>query len=246
MNTERTEYVAFGTTRIGYRLRRSDRRRTIAVSVHPDAGVVVTAPKGLRRDRIAAEVRRKAAWIVKQLEWLRRHHRTRPRHFVSGETLLYLGRQYQLRVLTAATVERPVLRFVRGTFRVEFPAGMNQMHRAQRTRRMLIRWYRQHALACVGTACQSMAFRLGVGVASVRVLDMKTRWGSGGPDGQLRFNWRLAMAPRHLIEYAVAHELCHIVHNRHSVEFWRLLSQVLPDWQQRQEELAHSGCLFDL
>lgn len=40
----------------------------MAVVVDPLEGVVLRVPQGLERDRIAAVVRRKGAWIV---EWLR-------------------------------------------------------------------------------------------------------------------------------------------------------------------------------
>lgn len=245
MSTARTEHVQFGTTRIEYRIRRSARRRTIAIAVHPGAGIVVTAPKGVRRNQISTAVQRKARWIVKQQDWLRRHHPRRPRRFVSGETLLYLGRQYQLRVVTVAAAKHPLLRLTRGTFRVELPAG-RQTGREHWTRGLLVRWYRHHALEHVRVACLAMGLKLGVGVTSVRVLDMKTRWGSGGSDGQLRFNWRIIMAPRALMEYVIAHEVCHVVCNRHSPEFWRLLKRAVPGAEDLRQSLANMGPLFDL
>jgi hypothetical protein len=36
--------VQFGTTALSYRLRRTQRRKTVSISVDPDAGIVVTAP----------------------------------------------------------------------------------------------------------------------------------------------------------------------------------------------------------
>lgn len=83
-------------------------------------------------------------------------------------------------------------------------------------------------------------------VSAVEVREMKTRWGSGGENGKVRFNWRIVMAPKRLLEYVVAHELCHIKHHDHSREFWRLLSRVMPDFDQRRDELERLGPTLDV
>jgi predicted metal-dependent hydrolase len=237
--------LTFGGTRIVYQIQRSQRRRTLAITVNPDATVVVMAPKGERAVRIAAEMQRKAAWIVKQQDWIHRHHPKRPRQFVSGETFLYLGRQYHLRIAREAKANRSTILQSRGSFWIQLPSASTADDGVPATRRLLVRWYRQHAQEYLNVCATDLARKLGVMFASVRPLDMKTRWGSGGPNGHLRFNWRIIMAPRRLVEYVVAHELCHIVHNQHSPEFWRLLGRILPDYEQLRQQLAEFGPSYD-
>jgi len=53
------------------------------------------------------------------------------------------------------------------------------------------------------------------------------------------------MAPRALVEYVVAHELCHLRHSVHSPAFWRSLSQLMPDYEDRRQRLAILGPTFD-
>ncbi len=241
-----TASLMFGGTKIVYQVRRSSRRQTLAITVNPDASVMVSAPKGERKVRIAAEVQRKAAWIVKQQDWIQRHHPRRPREFVSGETFLYLGRQYHLRIVRDASAKHSKILLSRGCFWVHLPPALTDDEGVVVTRRLLTRWYRQHAMEHLDVLARDFARKLGVAFASVRALDMKTRWGSGGPNGHLRFNWRVIMAPRRLVAYVVAHELCHIVHSRHSPEFWRLLGRVMPDYEQRRQQLATFGPSYDL
>ena len=47
----------------------------------------------------------------------------------------------------------------------------------------------------------------------------------------------LVRAPRPCIEYVVTRELCHIEHRDHDARFFRLLGQVMPDWEQRKQRL---------
>src|SRR5207249_3149454 len=93
--TERSE-VKFGGIRIAYGVRRSPRRTTVSIVVDPNEGVVVRAPARTPMERLDRVVHAKARWIVERLNG-RATHRPTPREFVSGESFLYLGRQYRLR-----------------------------------------------------------------------------------------------------------------------------------------------------
>lgn len=54
------------------------------------------------------------------------------------------------------------------------------------------------------------------------------------------------MAPSSILDYIVVHEMCHMVHKDHSVEFWKLVKQMLPDYEQRKEWLRKNGIKYDL
>lgn len=66
---------------------------------------------------------------------------------------------------------------------------------------------------------------------------MKSRWGSLSSRGYINLNLELIKTPLPCIEYVVLHELCHLEHMNHGPGFRRLLSQCLPDWQQRRQQL---------
>jgi len=57
------------------------------------------------------------------------------------------------------------------------------------------------------------------------------------PSFGLLLNRRLIEAPIASIDYVITHELCHIAEPQHGSTFFRILNQVLPDWQTRKESL---------
>jgi len=237
-----TDSIDFGGTRIDYSIRRTNRRKTIAITVSPDKLVTVAAPKGTRRTLVAKKVQQKAEWIVRQQERLRRNGRQSTKTFVSGESINYLGRQYQLKVVLRSTAPHvPQASMSRGRLVVPVARRWGAKRRRVAVRAALAAWFREHAVVQIQTAVDRFSTRLGVTVASVEVREMKTRWGSGGTDGRLRFNWRIVMARKRQLEYVVAHELCHVRYHDHSREFWRLLSRVMPDYEQRRQELERMG-----
>ncbi|MFN8916155.1 MAG: YgjP-like metallopeptidase domain-containing protein, partial [Burkholderiales bacterium] len=72
------------------------------------------------------------------------------------------------------------------------------------------------------------------------VREMRSRWGSLSPGGQMTLNSRLVQAPRPCIEYVIVHELCHITHRDHDAGFYSMLRQIMPDWQTRKHRLEQS------
>src|SRR5579883_2904301 len=132
---ERAE-ILFGRSRISYVVRRSARRSTVSISIDPDVGVLLAAPAHANGERLEQLVRAKAPWILAHMKG--RAELPAARQFVSGETFLYLGRQYRLRVARSAGVGGVGLRGA--WLSVDSHSGGN-------IRDLLVTWYRQHAEA---------------------------------------------------------------------------------------------------
>jgi predicted metal-dependent hydrolase len=54
------------------------------------------------------------------------------------------------------------------------------------------------------------------------------------------------MAPVHIIDYVVVHELVHLQHKNHSKRFWAKVRTILPDFRQRIDWLEENGYLLNL
>src|ERR1035437_370566 len=123
--------------KIVFRLRRSS-RRTLAITVQPDLGVVVTAPHKTALGNVLARVRKRAGWIKRQQRYFSEFlPQTPPRRYVSGETHRYLGRQYRLKGVGAAAEVKMRGRFIS----VHTPSKAD----TARVRELVEGWYLAHA-----------------------------------------------------------------------------------------------------
>jgi hypothetical protein len=243
---DRGEYL-FGSTRIVYAIERSSRRRTLSVVIDRDAGVLVKAPSGLATKVVQAAVGKKAGWIVQRLATLQEGNtHVTPREFVGGENHWLLGLQYRLRIVEDARCRRGHGR-VDGRFvRVEIPMGVAPNMRRDVIRSALLTWYRDVARQRLPERAAVYADRLGMAVPPILVCDQEKRWGSCTRTGKVRLNWRLIMAPLALVDYVVAHEVCHLLRPDHSPGFWKLLGSVMPDYEERRERLRVEGVRYQV
>lgn len=82
---------------------------------------------------------------------------------------------------------------------------------------------------------------MGVTYGRISIREQKTRWGSCSSDGNLNFNWRLIFAPEEVLNYIVIHELAHRKEMNHSPAFYKIVSDVMPDYKNQQKWLRENG-----
>lgn len=88
------------------------------------------------------------------------------------------------------------------------------------------RFLRAEARSRLSSATADAARRAGVSVTSVAVGDASSRWGSCSSSGAIRYNWRLILAPPHLLDWVVAHEVAHRRHMDHGPAFRALEAEL--------------------
>ena len=212
------------------------RRRTLALMVEPDGKLIVRAPMRAGENAIREFIKEKEKWIRSKQEQARaRYMRFVPKQYVSGEEFLYLGDHYRLEI---GDTERPALAFD-GGFRLARTAG-------PRAAAVFERWYRKRALRVMSERVEWYAAKHGFDYRQVRITGARRQWGSCGAQGNLRFAWRLVMAPMQIIDYVVLHELVHLQHKNHSKRFWAKVKSILPDFRQRIDWLEENGYLLNL
>lgn len=238
--------VRFGDTPIRFRVERSPRRRTVGLLVDAEDGLLVKAPEDADNATLSALVLKKGAWVLERQRRFAELPPKRPtREFVSGEALRYLGRQYRLRVRTEGD-SPTVVRAQGGVLLTQVASGLSAEAQATRVKEGLERWYRARAEALLPERVQRYARRLGIPSPPVLIRGPEKRWGSCSPAGELRFNWRLMMGPMSLVDYVVAHELCHLSVPDHSPSFYRRLHALMPDHAAREARLRLEGRDFTL
>jgi predicted metal-dependent hydrolase len=211
-------------------------RKTLNITVERDRKIIVRAPEHLTLDKIEKIVQSKKQWIKEKLNHAQKYPAIpETKEFISGETLMYLGKNYQLLVVDEE---------IEG---IEF----NQRFRISRTNQananaLFKKWYLTKALEKIEPLAKEYAKSLGVEYNECKTSEMKYRWGSCTPNNNIIFNWRIIKAPMYVVNYLVAHELVHLIENNHTPRFWTILSIQVPNYQKAKDWLKKNGQLLEV
>lgn len=195
--------------------RRNSRAKRIVLRLTREAaGVVVTLPRNVNAARAQAFVDKSLPWISKHLQ-----QRSPPTVFSPGSVIPLRGIPHEVRstggrrgVITVDPVARHIL--VPG----------DPLHLGRR----LQDWLKAQAKADLTEASLRYAKAMEANFKRISVREQKSRWGSCSASGDLSYNWRLILAPGHILDYVVAHEVAHRRHMNHGPKFWRLVLQHCP------------------
>ncbi len=207
------------------------KRKTIGLYIQRDGRLIVRAPRQASRILIEAFVQEKEAWIrEKQAIARQMAAQNQPRQFMDGETFLFLGEAYSLRIVESQA--KPLV----------FNAGFHLRRDAQpRAAALVEAWYRGQARQVITERVVWYAKQHGFHYKKIRISGARTRWGSSSTTGTLSFTWRLVMAPLEMIDYVVLHELAHTRVRNHSPAYWAALRELMPDYKIRQAWFHKNG-----
>ena len=226
---EKPKILRFGDREVEIWLRRNLRSRRVILSLEAAEGAFrLTLPRGTSVAEGLEFAAQKRRWMLARLDEL-------PARvpFSPGATVPFLGVPHLI-------VHHPSAR--RGVWRENgaiYASGFAE-HVARRVRDHL----KSEARAILLPRTHDKARRIDRPVAHVGLRDPRTRWGSCSSDGTISLSWRLILAPEDVLDYVVAHEVAHLVHQDHGRAFWRLVADLTPGVAGPQRWLkAHGAAL---
>jgi hypothetical protein len=205
-------------------LRTSARARRLRLVVSPRRPPELVVPARTPRAAVDDFLAERTEWLERSLAWAER--------VAARPKALDLARPR-----TAWLAGEPVPVVVRPGARADFD-GMRVVVSGAAA---LERWYRRGARAALEESIARQGAEADLVPSALSVRDQRTRWGSCSARGDLSFSWRLALAPPEVLDYVVAHELCHLRRRDHSRAFWRLVAELRPTWKEEERWLREHG-----
>lgn len=220
---------------IAFEVRRSIRRKRISVGLDTTEGAFyIAAPMRLSSSEINRTLLPQIDGLIKRIK--KNEHRITPPHkYENGEKFFFKGVEYPLKRVISNKGEP--LRLEEGTFYMtECTSGCE--------RKTFEAWYKRALYVEIHELLPQWTKKIKVNPISVNIKTVKSIWGSCSVKGSLTFSTRLALVKPELLEYVVAHELCHIRYMDHSADFWKELAGYINDCRERRKRLRESEYLY--
>lgn len=223
---------AVSTTAFDYQIVRT-KRKTVAIHVRNGA-VEVRAPLRVSKHWINEFVVSKSNWVLKKLK-------EKPQASImiaDGTIINFLGAPITISVLTAskksAGVENHQL--------VLHVKENNPTH----IKTLFIEWLKSQAADYMVPRATTIAQQLNLAhkLQGFRFRITRRTWGHCSSKGMIQFNPLVMLANPDVIDYLIAHEVCHLVHMNHSPRYWALVASICSHYKSSQKLLkALEPCL---
>lgn len=211
-------------------------RRSLGLTITPEMEIIFHLPFKASTEDFIAFTERKKRWISKQLLFFEQYQpRTPERKYISGESHLFLGREYRLRLITAEYWKITLSRYYINIY------TPNKNHTRAISSR-LSSFYRLEAIKIFNKRSQVLEkehrLKLGYWINLAGVRKMKAKWGVyDQATKSYILNSDLVKAPLICIDYVILHEVVHSKCLDHNSNFFTMMNKLMPDWKAWKEKL---------
>ncbi|NDD74079.1 MAG: M48 family peptidase [Gammaproteobacteria bacterium] len=216
---------------VGWDVRRSARARRLAIRVHPDGRVEIVVPAHASASVVQSFVARHRNWIERKLAERRGHAPTDETFPPRVLQLAAFEESWPIELEPTLGATRP-LSFDGRVLRVAEAATPANL------RRHLLRWLLEHVRDGFAVRLETLARESSLKHASLQVRRQRTRWGSCSRRGAISLNVCGVFQRPPVLRYLMLHELVHLRHMNHSVDYWRAVEDLCPDWRALDRELT--------
>jgi len=228
------------------------RRRTLGISVR--RGIVeVRAPLKAPNYWINNCLEEKRSWITKQVS-LQKLQLQDIYRITDGAILPLLSNTLSIRIgnhsrLSGNVVKRANITIDDSILWIDIPpnnldeAGLSaEQLQEEKATQIFLKWIKTQAESYMSEATQTLAKQMNLDkLNKITYRRTTSKWGHCTSEGNIQYNPLLMLAPQFVVDYIIAHEVCHLRHANHSKQFWNLVDEVYPQRNHAENWLKQHG-----
>lgn len=231
------------------RIRRRARRRTIAITVKQTGEISVAVAKGASLSQIREFLVSQSDWLQTQVAKFAQHRSQFPSPELRDLDLVpFRGKDLSL-VYQAVDRRTISLRWSENQLLFQIPSYLWQNFEPKDPHPEFLgplsRWYEAEARHWLTPRIEHWSHQMGVKPTSLSFRAQRTRWGSCSHRGHISLNWRMIVAPDHVTDYVLIHELAHLRHYDHSSRFWDFVAEFCPEFNAARNWLKENQLRAD-
>jgi len=230
-----------------YRLIRS-KRRSLSISVSRGE-VVVRAPMRAPLYWINDVVKEKASWINQQIG-IEKKQLEEIYRIIDGAIINIIGSQLAIELSPVKTMranQKPIVRETEKTLTIEYSTAHKANSSANSAEywstQAFFDWVKLKANNYMSAHTLQFAKQVGLNHLLEKIIYRRTRskWGHCTSKGEIQYNPLIMLAPKWVVDYIIAHEVCHLQHRNHSKRYWQLVEKTYPEYKRAEKWLAEYG-----
>ena len=229
------EIIDIGNVDLEIQVERTNRKRTISLQVKNNK-LIIKTPRSVSKENLVDLIKRKQLWIRQRAIMNFEEQNLKNREFIDNDKFYFRGEEYRLSLILG----RKEAVKIEGDLLLVSYVDDKSIDRGT-IKRSLEDWYLQESTKILKARTEELAQQMKVQPFGITVKNYNSKWGSCTANNIISYNWRIIMAPDHIIDYLIVHELSHIFEPNHSKNFWQHVGNYCEDFQTKRKWLRENG-----
>lgn len=209
--------------------------------------VILRIPKSLWSDQTTKNLDWAEKWlrqlIAQKPDALRRYATFKT--YQQGTSIHIGGETFTLSISNVSGDTARIKKLPDNVLATHIPSGEG-LDQQKVIKKLLVKFFCKYFLSSLK---QRVAFlnekHLGQHYEDVKLKYNTSNWGSCSHGRNLNFSVRLFFAPPQVLDYVIIHELAHLVEMNHSNKFWKIVSDIMPEYKQWENHLKSHSHKYD-
>lgn len=218
----REEEIEINGNSYKYEMRKYESARNIKIKINKEGIIKVSLPNYVSYLAARKIVANNQKWILKKINDLQ----YQKKYYYLGNNIDLIKKEYSNNKNLKYTLKKDKLIILKNADDV---ISDNEL---------FLKWLKLQAEEYIPKRVEKLAKLHNFEYSKLQLKNLNTRWGSCSMKKILSLNVKLMYFNRKVIDYVIIHELCHLKEMNHSAKFWKLVQNIIPEYEIYRRELS--------
>ncbi|MFZ1291773.1 MAG: SprT family zinc-dependent metalloprotease [Melioribacteraceae bacterium] len=218
----REEEIEINGISYKYEMQKYESARNIKIKINKEGIIKVSLPNYIPFLMARKFVRNNREWITKKIDALKFQ---KNKYYYLGNNIDLIKKEY---------INNKNLKYILENDKLIVQKNINDEFSDDD---LFFEWLKIQAENYIPNRVQKLANQYNFEYKKLQLKNLNSRWGSCSIKKILSFNIKLMYFNHKVIDYVIVHELCHLKEMNHSAKFWKLVQNIIPNYNIYRKEL---------
>ncbi len=218
----REEEIEINGISYKYEMQKYESARNIKIKINKEGIIKVSLPNYIPFLMARKFVRNNREWITKKIDALKFQ---KNKYYYLGNNIDLIKKEY---------INNKNLKYILENNKLIVQKNINDEFSDDD---LFFEWLKIQAENYIPNRVQKLANQYNFEYKKLQLKNLNSRWGSCSIKKILSFNIKLMYFNHKVIDYVIVHELCHLKEMNHSAKFWKLVQNIIPNYNIYRKEL---------
>lgn len=222
------------------------KRKNISIKITPKDNIEIISPKSVSLSYLKKVLIIKINWIMKNLNKLENIENCFiERKYDENDKIFYLGRELSLKIIFDENINVNKKHKFIVNIDGDTMSIITSNNDKEFIKENLKQWYKMESEKIVEERIQYLKninpIMEKLNPTFVKIKEQKKRWGSCTSSKKIYINSKISMAKLEVIDYIIIHEFSHLIHMNHSKEFYKLVENIMYNYNESEKWLKENS-----